>query len=436
MRFLLAVLVCRVLRLVGKLVGKGTAKPGDIARVICPNILRRLRFDGKILCVTGTNGKTTTANLITHILRKNGFSVINNSFGSNMLGGITTAFLCACDLKGRVKADYSVIEIDERWLRFLVKEIHPDYLLITNLLRDQIMRNCCPEIVLKKIELGIPEETVLILNADDPVSQQASWNRENKVIWFSLGATPRSTKTCISGTDDGKVCPKCLHRLSYDFYHYNHIGAFHCENCGFQNPAADFVGTDVDFEHGTMNVNGKPVRLSFDAIYYYYNTVAATAACCSLAGMETETVLKLAEGFDIGVTKRYEEREILGRPAKFILTKQNPASVDQSVLFIAQKPGPRTAIIIAGNMFHTENKDVLYMYDVAYENLAGVEYLIIVGERRYDMAVRLKLAGVDMKKVQICETEDDLPACLEKTKGDIYVMSPLHAQTNSKLLRS
>ena len=169
---------------------------------------------------------------------------------------------------------------------------------------------------------------------------------------------------------------------------------------------------------------------------YYYNTVAATAACCSLAGMETETVLKLAEGFDIGVTKRYEEREILGRPAKFILTKQNPASVDQSVLFIAQKPGPRTAIIIAGNMFHTENKDVLYMYDVAYENLAGVEYLIIVGERRYDMAVRLKLAGVDMKKVQICETEDDLPACLEKTKGDIYVMSPLHAQTSSKLLRS
>lgn len=436
MRFLLAVLVCRVLRLVGKLVGKGTAKPGDIARVICPDILRRLRFDGKILCVTGTNGKTTTANLITHILRKNGFSVINNSFGSNMLGGITTALLCNCTLKGKVKADYSVIEIDERWLRFLVKEIHPDYLLITNLLRDQIMRNCCPEIVLKKIELGIPEGTVLILNADDPVSQQASWGRENEVIWFSLGATARSTETCISGTNDAKVCPKCLHKLSYDYYHYNHIGAFRCENCGFTNPDADFVGTDVDFEAGTMNVCGKPVHLSFDAIYYYYNTVAATAACCTLAGMETETVLKLAEGFDIGVTKRYEETEILGRPAKFIMTKQNPASVDQSVLFIAQKPGPRTAILIAGNMFHTENKDVLYMYDVAYENLATVEYIIIVGERRYDMAVRLKLAGVDMKKVQICETEDDLPACLEKTEGDIYVMSPLHAQTTSKLLRS
>ena len=174
MRLFIAICVCRMLWLVGKLVGKGTAKPGDIARALCPKVLSRLRFDGKIICVTGTNGKTTTSNMITHILRKNGFSVINNSFGPNMLGGVTTALLCGCTLGGRVKADYSVIEIDERWLRFLVKEIHPDYLVVVNLLRDQIMRNCCPEIVLEKIKMGITEGTTLVLNANDPVSQQLS----------------------------------------------------------------------------------------------------------------------------------------------------------------------------------------------------------------------------------------------------------------------
>ena len=69
MRLFIAICVCRVLYFIGRLVGKGTAKPGDIARVFCPKVLNRLKFDGKIICITGTNGKTTTSNMVTHILR-------------------------------------------------------------------------------------------------------------------------------------------------------------------------------------------------------------------------------------------------------------------------------------------------------------------------------------------------------------------------------
>lgn len=435
MRFFIAVCVSRILYFIGKLVGKGTAKPGDIARIICPNILKRLTFDGKIICVTGTNGKTTTSNMITHILRKNGFSVINNSFGSNMLGGVTTAILNNCTFGGRVKADYLVIEIDERWLRFLVKEIKPDYLLVTNLLRDQIVRNCCPEIVLEKIKLGITEGTTLVLNAQDPVSQQLCWNRDNPVIWFALGENSRSTDVCFSGTNDAKVCPKCHHKLSYEYYHYNHIGEFYCENCGFKSPKPDYIGTDLDFENASMQVNGKPVKLKFDATYHMFNTVATAAICCEAAGMAIETALSYVESFDIKSTKRYEETDFEGRKVLFILTKQNPASVDQSVDFVAKHEGTRTAVIIAGNMFHSAYKDVIFMYDVAYENLKDVDYIVIIGERRYDMAVRLKLAGIDMEKVQICE-EKELEDRLENTKGDIFVLTPLHSQTKTNILRS
>ena len=434
MRLFIAICVCRVLYFIGRLVGKGTAKPGDIARIICPNVLKRLKFDGKVICITGTNGKTTTSNMVTHILRENGYSVINNSFGSNMLGGITTALLNDCTFKGEVKADFSVLEIDERWLRFFVKEVTPDYVLLTNLLRDQIVRNCCPEIVLEKIKLGVTPGTTYILNANDPVSQQVIWGKENPVIWFALGKNERSTDECRSGTNDAKVCPKCMHKLSYDYYHYNHVGAFHCENCGFESPKADYIGTDMDFDEPSLAVNGKRVKLGFDATYFMFNTVAAAALCCEASGLELEKVLSAAETFDIGVTKRYEELSVLGRKCQLILTKQNPASIDQSVEFVTDKEGPRTLIIISNNMFHTERKDVLFMYDVAYENLRNVEYIVIVGKRRYDMAVRLKLADIDMEKVQICDEAEDLRGCLEKTEGNIYVMTSSVFSNEDKVL--
>ncbi|MBR2041554.1 MAG: DUF1727 domain-containing protein [Oscillospiraceae bacterium] len=434
MRLFIAICVCRVLYFIGRLIGKGTSKPGDIARIICPKVLNRLKFSGKVICITGTNGKTTTSNMVTHILRENGFSVINNSFGSNMLGGITTSLLTNCTFGGEVKADFSVLEIDERWLRFFVKEVTPDYVLLTNLLRDQIVRNCCPEIVLEKIKLGVTPGTTYILNANDPVSQQVSWGIDNPIVWFALGENERSTRECRSGTNDAKVCPKCMHNLSYNYYHYNHVGDFRCENCGFECPKADYIGTDMNFEEASLNINGKPVKLTFDATYFMFNAVAATALCCSASGISTEKALAAAETFDIGVIKRYEEIKVLGRKCQLILTKQNPASIDQSVDFVADKEAPRTLIIISNNMFHTERKDVLFMYDVAYENLKEVEHIVIVGKRRYDMAVRLKLADIDMERVQICDREEDLRSCLEKTEGNIYVMTSSVFSNEDKVL--
>lgn len=101
---------------------------------------------------------------------------------------------------------------------------------------------------------------------------------------------------------------------------------------------------------------------------------------------------------------------------------------------VADKEGPRTLIIISNNMFHTERRDVLFMYDVAYENLREVEHIVIVGKRRYDMAVRLKLADIDMERVQICDRDEDLGSCLEKTEGNIYVMTSSVFSNEDKVL--
>uniref|UniRef100_UPI0025A11D0B Mur ligase family protein n=1 Tax=Klebsiella pneumoniae TaxID=573 RepID=UPI0025A11D0B len=63
---------------------------------------------------TGTNGKTTISNLLTNVLRQSGYTVTNNSLGSNVQAGVATALLENATFGGRVKTDIAVLEVDER----------------------------------------------------------------------------------------------------------------------------------------------------------------------------------------------------------------------------------------------------------------------------------------------------------------------------------
>ena len=101
LKFCIAALVCKVLAFGANLLGGGTDSPGRIALKLYPAVLRQLRYDGKIIAVTGSNGKTTTSNLIAHVLRQQGYSVINNEKGSNLTPGIATTLLCGATLGGR-----------------------------------------------------------------------------------------------------------------------------------------------------------------------------------------------------------------------------------------------------------------------------------------------------------------------------------------------
>ena len=82
--------------------------------------------------------------MIYHILVNSGFDVVCNKEGSNQIEGVTTLVLDNCDLRGNFKKDVLLIEVDERYAKYVFSYITPKYYLLNNLYRDQMTRNGHP----------------------------------------------------------------------------------------------------------------------------------------------------------------------------------------------------------------------------------------------------------------------------------------------------
>ena len=173
----------------------GTDFPGSLAVRLCPDFLRYVGKPKTIVAVTGTNGKTTVSNMLNDILEAGGRRVLNNRAGSNIVSGVSTAFIRNCDLLGRVKkCDMAVLEVDERSAPRIYPYVKPDYIVVTNLFRDSIMRNAHPGYIADILTRSFPKSSKLILNADDLIS--CSVAPENPRVYFGIDRLPTDVTAC------------------------------------------------------------------------------------------------------------------------------------------------------------------------------------------------------------------------------------------------
>ena len=193
-----------LLRLFGK---NASHVPGKLALKIDEDILGDLGKPEHLICVTGTNGKTTTSNFIATVLESSGRKVTNNSFGGNVQAGIGSALMLHSTFLGRHKYPWGVIEVDERSSPLVYPYMTPDWLVVNNIMRDSIKRNAHTEFISFILNSCIPAQTALVLNGDDLICSALAPQCKKRVYFGVSAEIPDSFDR--SAARDVVYCPEC-----------------------------------------------------------------------------------------------------------------------------------------------------------------------------------------------------------------------------------
>lgn len=411
---------------IGKVLKKGSSKPGQISLKLDKNILSKVNLPEDIIVVTGSNGKTSTTELIYNILKDNGYSVGCNLEGSNQTEGVTTMILNNCNLKGEVTKDVLVIESDERYLRHTLKFFKPKYLIVTNLYRDQMTRNGHPELIYDIINEAISDDIHLILNTDDPLVSLYGYQKE-KVTYFGMNKNELSSIENTSAYDDGKYCPNCKKQMKYDYYNYSHIGSYKCENCGHERKDPDYAITALDLKSGEVKINDKyKLTIGLRSVYSAYNALAAFAVT-SMMGVKAENIINTLNDY-IMKNDRVQTFNINDHEGMLLTSKhENSISYNQSISYVVKEDKPCTVIFIVDAVSRKYfTSETSWLWDIDFEKINSncVKKVIIAGKYYHDLVARFTYSDVDMDKVIISKDLDMMMQDVkENAVGNIYVIT-------------
>lgn len=397
-----SVAACKLTRAVLRRTGRGgTAIPGIVGLKMSKNILAAVSQGMKIVVVTGTNGKTTTCNMIEHALTSAGHDCLLNKSGANLLHGIASDLICSADWKGKARHEYAVLECDEAALKQVVPYIRPRAIVVTNLFSDQVDRYGGVQNTLKEIRTGVERspKSVLVLNAEDPLSASLAIDVPNKVVWYGLDESV-GTQGNVDLSDAGK-CPKCGGDYSYDYNIYAHLGGFRCQKCGFSRQAPDVAVTSIKEKTSDGSVvhmrPGKKapeqdVRIALPAVYNIYNAAASIAAIIALKLPAREAVDALSSArASFG---RLETFDLQGNRLQMILVK-NPAGCNQAFSYITGLGEDFSAVLCLNNRTG-DGHDISWIETTDYEKLVRdphLKKLYAGGDCGKELLERLKKAG-------------------------------------------
>lgn len=389
---IIALIISKIVLKILRTLGKGaTTLPGRIALFIKKDILNKLSRGVKVIIITGTNGKTTTARMVENGLKISGKSYFINRSGANLITGITTSFIENSTVFGRCEKEYALIECDENALKKVSLYIDAEILLVTNIFRDQLDRYGEVSSTLNAIKTGAKnmKNCTLVLNADEPLSFSLS-KLDNKYITYGINIPLN-----LGGRCDSENCIFCKSPYQYKYKTYSQLGSFYCSNCHYKREKPQ-CSVDEILEQGAeksvvlASIFGKSclLKINLGGIYNVYNSIGA-AAVLSLLNINIADIENALATFG-GAFGRMES---FGK-TRMLLVK-NPAGFTQTMNYIA--PLEINNLIFVLNDKDADGTDVSWIWDAEIKISENVKNIYTFGIRSGDMALRLKYEGYNPK---------------------------------------
>ncbi len=435
-RFLFALFVGKVLVLLTKIVSKerGTNIPGAFSNKIQKDFISNFKgidYD-KAIFITGTNGKSTTNNIVVHTLKTAGKTVATNLEGANLIGGIATALIKNSSIFGKVKTEFISFEIDERSFARIHGLLPAKNVCITNLQKDQVQRNGEPDYIYQKLKKVINPEMTLFLNNEEPRVKSFEDLTKN-VIYYSV----EKNKYSFVKNDFYDVtlpCPKCNDKIKFEYYNIDNIGNFKCLGCSFKSEEKpNYVINNINYEESTFECDGNKYSVPYKEPYFIYN-YALCIAICGKFDIPYESIEKAFKTFkNIGgrlETIKYKTKEI-----KYIRIKQeNPETLQSAFDYISRDEKPKILMLGLEQLedFKPYYTNTFYAFDCNVEKLAKSDikrYICFSEAVSYDTANRLIYGGIEKDKISIIpsDSDDDILKELDKYDCDnVYLITWLH----------
>lgn len=436
-KFHIALIVGKIIAFIVNIIAKdrGTNLSGRYAYKICKDFIKEFKgIDyNKVVFITGTNGKSTTNNMIINALKTAGKTVTTNLEGANLITGIATAMLKNSTITGKIKTEYMIFETDERYLKQTYNQLPAKNICITNLQKDQVQRNGEPDFIYQKIKEVLNKDMTIYINNEEPRVKSFE-DIGCKVVYYGIERNDKSFEK--SGFYDVTLpCPKCNDKIEFMYYNIDNVGKFKCTNCDFKSEDdIEFFAKNINYEENTFECNNTKYTMNYTQPFFIYNYVLCIALCKNF-GISEE---KIQESFTTfkNISGRLETIKYKDKEIKYIRIKQeNPETLQSALDYVALDKTNKILAIGLEELkdFKPYYTNTFYGFDCEYDELinSNIDKYICFSEAvAYDSANILIYAGVDKENIKVLPTEEIEDVLEELDKYDtknVYLITWLHA---------